>query len=47
MSTAKKDTYIERPEFGEDVFTFVAAGEEIPAVLEGRPRHDKPVSKKR
>lgn len=44
---AKRDSFFERPEFGEGVFTQIPGGEKIPAELEGKRVHDKPVSKKR
>ena len=40
MTAAKHDTYIERPDLGRDVWTFVAEGEEIPATLEGLQHYD-------
>jgi hypothetical protein len=46
VTVAKKDVYIERPDLGPDVFTFVAAGEEIPAALEAFKRHDNPATRK-
>lgn len=36
--TVAVDTYIQRPDLGPNVRTFVAAGDQIPAGLEGHSR---------